>query len=188
MEITDFKDFYIDLNGDVKATVESNVAKFLTTKDKLNSEYQLTNIFTELHDKVSAINTEFELDLEKVLRQYSLKTDIDGNINGIKVYYDYNNVDGEINYVLMGYDITSTSIDVDYYFLAPIEAVKSFIESNKLVYEIKSYETHKPFLYSVKKNEMGEIINFKTYYALNENVRFYDQNVIPALKQTLKFL
>ena len=188
MEITDFKDFYIDLNGDVKATVEANVAKFLTTKDKLNSEYLLANLFIELRDKVSDINAQFELDSDKVLRQYSLKTDIDGNVNGIKVYYDYNNIDGDINYVLMGYDITSTKIDVDYYFLAPVDAVKAFIETNNLVYEIKSYDTHQPFLYSVKKNESGDIINFKTYYALNDNVRFYDQNVIPALKQTLKFL
>ena len=44
MEITDFKDFYIDLNGDVKATVESNVAKFLTTKDKLKYRLSIPNL------------------------------------------------------------------------------------------------------------------------------------------------
>jgi hypothetical protein len=187
MEITDFKDFYIDINGDVKATVDANVAKFLTTTDKLNSEYLQANTLDELRDKISEINTEFVLDETKALRQYSIKTDIDGNLIGIKVYYDYNKTDGDINYVLMGYDITSTNIDVDHYFVAPIEAVNALIESNKLVYEIKNYETHQPFLHSIKKNESGQIINFKTYYALNENIRVYNQSIIPALKQTLKF-
>jgi hypothetical protein len=188
MEITDFKDFYIDLNGDVKASINDNgIAKFLTTNSKSNSQYFVANNFNELKERIHDVNLMFELQNKNLLKQYAIKTDVNGNVTGIKVYGDYENTQNGLNFILIGYDITPLGYENEFYFIAEIDVVKEFIIKNTLVYEIKEYETHKPFLFSIKKNEQGDIINFKTYYALNENVILYSKGIIPNLKQNLKF-
>lgn len=189
MEITDFKDFYIDLNGDVKASIDDNrVAKFLTTSDKPNSQYFVAENFNELQNRVHEVNAMFDLSDKNLLRQYSIKTDNIGNVTGIKVYGDYDSNQDGFNYILIGYDITSLGYETDFYFIASVEDVNKFIQKNSLVYGIKKFESHQPFLYSIKKNENGEITNFKTYYAINENVTLYTNGIVPSLKQNLKFV
>lgn len=192
MELTDFKDFYIDLNGDVKVSSNknNNVAKFLTTTDKPSSEYLIADTIEQLKNEVGNINLMFDFSDKNLFKQYSIKTDGSGNIVGIKVYGDYNkNVDG-LNYILIGYDINSLGYDEDLYFMASIENVKSFIEKNSLVYEIKKFDTHLPYLYSVKKNAKGEVVNFKTYYSVIDNVKIYTSQFVPSIelmKQNFKF-
>ncbi len=188
MEITDFKDFYIDLNGDVKASINDNsVARFLTTTDKSNSQYFVANNFNELEERVHEVNAMFDLSDKNLLKQYSVKTDVNGNVTGIKVYADHDSNQDGFDYLLIGYDITSLGYETDFYFMASVNDVIEFIKKNSLVYEIKQFETHQPFLFSVKKNEIGEITNFKTYYAINENVILYTKGIVPNVKQNLKF-
>jgi hypothetical protein len=129
----------------------------------------------------------FDLSDKNLLKQYSIKTDINGNVVGIKVYGDYDNNEDGFDYVLIGYDINSLGYETDSYFMASGDAVNNFIKKNSLVYEVKQFETHKPFLFSIKKNENNEITNFKTYYAVNENVILYTKGVVPNIKQNLKF-
>jgi hypothetical protein len=188
MEITDFKDFYIDLNGDVKASISDNsVARFLTTTDKPNSQYFVADNFNELQERVHEVNAMFDLSDKNLLKQYSVKTDVNGNVIGIKLYGDHDSNQDGFDYILIGYDITSLGYETDFYFMASVGDVNNFIKKKSLVYEIKQFETHEPFLFSVKKNENGEITNFKTYYAIKENVILYTKGIVPNLKQTLKF-
>lgn len=188
MDITDFKDFYVDLNGDVKATLDSSSkAKFLTTMDKLDSEYLIAPNFDVLRNKVISINPSFDLSKDMLLKQYSVKTNKESDVKGIKVYYDHNKKEGDFNYTLIGYDITNSDYVIDYYFTAPISAVNEFIENEGLVYEIKTFKTHSPFLYSIKRNVKNELINFKTYYVLNDFVDIYIENIIRHIKSYLKF-
>jgi hypothetical protein len=188
MEIKDLKDFYIDLDGDVKATNgNSNIAMFVTDTNKLNSEYIIANDLDEIKELLSEINPLFELDIE-IFKQYSIKRDKNGNTIGIKIYVDNNDQVDNLNMLLTGYDITSDSVTRDYYFTASTDAVNEFIEKNKLVYEIKEYETHKHFLHSVKYDINNKIINFKTYYIVNENSVYYTNEMIPHLKKVLRFV
>jgi hypothetical protein len=188
MEITDFKDFYIDLNGDVKASINDNsVAKFLTTTEKLNSQYFVAETFNELQERVHDVNAMFDLSDKNLLKQYSIKTDNNGDNIGIKVYGDHDGNQDGFNFILIGYDINSLGYEIDFYFMGSVDNVNEFIKKNSLVYEIKQFETHEPFLFSVKKNENGEITNFKTYYVIKENVMLYTKGIVPNLKQTLKF-
>jgi hypothetical protein len=188
MNIIDYKDFYIDLNGDVKASVDNKFAKFLTTSDKLDSQYLVANNLDELWNCVKSVNTMFQVDDKNLLRQYSLKRDNNGNLVGVKLYstQDQHQINS-INYILVGYDINSVSYDMDYYFTATIEEALDFIKKNSLVYEIKEFETHKPFLFSLKTTLTGQIINFKTYYTLNENVAIYKSDIVDNIKKVLKF-
>ena len=87
----------------------------------------------------------------------------------------------------MGLDITKNNIDKDYYFLSDIHSVNNFISKHNLNYEIKEFETHEPILYSVKYNVKNEIINFKTYYIINENSSKYDKKNYTLIKSILKF-
>jgi hypothetical protein len=192
MEITDFKDFYIDLNGDVKASInnDNSVAKFLTTTDKPNSQYLVADNIEQLKDEIANINSMFDISDKKIFKQYSIKTDNSGNVVGIKVYGDYSKNTGGFDYILIGYDINSLAHEEDLYFMGSIESVNNFIEENSLVYEIKKFDSHLPYLYSVKRNEKGEIINFKTYYSIIDNVKIYTSQIIPSIeliKQSLKF-
>jgi hypothetical protein len=193
MEITDFKDFYIDLDGDVKASTndENSVAKFLTTTEKLSSQYFVAETIEELKEKIQDINYMFDVSDKNLLKQYSIKSDNNGNVVGVKVYGDYSEKNDELEYILIGYDINSLGYEKDFYFMGSVDAVNRFIKKNSLVYEIKKFDTHLPYLYSVKKNENGEIINFKTYYSVIDNVQIYTNKIVPTIsliKQTLKFV
>jgi hypothetical protein len=185
MELHNFKDFYIDLNGDVKAN-NGEVAEFITETNKLNSKYIKTESIDEIKKNLSNINPNFELDVD-ILKQYSLKYNTNEELCGIKLYVDYSdNLDG-LDMVLMGLDITKNNIDKDYYFLSDIHSVNNFISKHNLNYEIKEFETHQPVLYSVKYNVKNEIINFKTYYVINENSSKYDKKNCLLIKSILKF-
>ena len=70
MELHNFKDFYIDLNGDVK-TNNGEAAEFITETNKLNSKYIKTESIDEIKKNLSIINPNFELDVD-ILKQYSL--------------------------------------------------------------------------------------------------------------------
>ena len=188
MEITDFKDFYIDLNGDVKAsTGDNNFAKFLTTTEKLNSQYYLIDNIDDLQSRVQDINAMFNILDKPVFKQYAIKTDEHENIVGIKIYADYLNNDDNLNFVIIGYDITSLGFDVDYYFTGSVTAVNDLIKKYNLTYEIKEFETHAPFLFSIKKDNEDNVINFKTYYGLKENISFYSESMIPGIKNAFLF-
>lgn len=186
MEITDFKDFYIDLDGDVKASFDSRkLAKFITTKEKADSEYFFAESFNHLQKRIHEINSMFDPTDKKLLTQFALKMDANGNVVGIKVYGDYQKNENGLEYVLIGYDINSIGFDVEYYFMGSQEHVNQFIQENSLNYDIKNFETHTPFLYSVKKNESGDIINFKSYYAINSDVRLYTNTLAKSIKKIL---
>ena len=188
MEIKDFKDFYIDLDGDVKATSkDSKVAIFVTDTNKPNSEYIMANNIDEIKEAVSKINPEFNLDID-IFKQYSIKFDKDNNIVGVKVWADNNDVVDNLNMLLTGYDITENGVTRDYYFTATLDDVNNFIEKNKLVYEVKEYDTHKHFLHSVKYDVDNNIINFKTYYIISEHAIYYTNELVPHLKKILRFV
>lgn len=188
MEITDFKDFYVDLNGDVKASIgDTKHAKFLTTEEKFNSEYFFANSFEELQNEVYNVNTMFDISDKMVFKQYAIKTDSNGNVMGIKIYCDYLNNSGGLNFILVGYDITSVGVETEYYFIGNINTVNKFIIDNKLNYEIKDFETHSPFLFSVKRDEANKISNFKTYYTLKDTVNLISYDIIAKMKESMKF-
>lgn len=188
MEIKDLKDFYIDLDGDVKTTSgNSNIAMFVTDTNKPNSEYIVADNIDQIKGQLNKINPLFDLDIE-IFKQYSIKTDKDGNIIGIKIYADNTDHVDNLNMILTGYDIRANEVTRDYYFTAPIEAVNQFIEKHKLSYVIQEYDTHKHFLYSVKYDNTNNVINFKTYYIINENEIYYTNDMIPHLKKVLRFL
>ncbi len=188
MEITDFKDFYIDLNGDVKASTGDKKAIFLTTSEKFNSQYLITNDINELQSKIHDVNATFDVKDKPVFKQYSIKTDQNDNVVGIKIYADYNDNQDGLKFILIGYDITSLGVEVDYYFLGNVDLVTELIKKHNLIYEIKTFDTHAPFLFSIKKDENGNVINFKTYYGLKTEMHFYSEEFIPTLKNTLRFI
>jgi len=188
MEIKDLKDFYIDLNGDIKATIgDKKEAKFITTSDKLNSQYLIAKDVSEIKHLLDQLNPDFILNFE-VFTQYSIKRDNDNNIVGVKIYADNNDVKEGLNMILTGYDITNDGVVVDYYFISDLSSINNFISKNNLIYEIKEFETHKHFLYSVKYNSNNTIVNFKTYYVNNEMSSYYTLDMVPNLKKVLKFI
>ena len=188
MEITDLKDFYIDLDGDVKASSNnSKTAMFVTDTDKPNSEYIIANSIDEIKELLNEINPLFELDVE-IFRQYSVKRDKNGNTIGIKIYADNTDRLDDLDMVLTGFDITANQVIRDYYFTGDINAINAFIEKNKLTYEVKEYDTHKHFLYSVKYDTNNNIVNFKTYYIVNEHAIYYTNEMVPHLKKILRFV
>ena len=188
MEIKDLKDSYIDLDGDVKATSNnSKIAVFVTDTDKPMSEYRIADKINEIKELLNELNPLFELDIE-IYKQYSIKKDKDNNIVGIKVYTNNEDSTDGLNMVLTGYDITVNSVIRDYYFIASIDAVNNFISKHNLNYEVKQYDTHKPFLYSVKYDKDNKIVNFKTYYIINEHAIYYTSEMVPHLKKVLKFV
>lgn len=188
MEIKDLKDFYIDLNGDIKATIgDKKEAKFITTTDKLSSEYLIAKDISEIKHLLDQINPDFVLDFE-VFTQYSIKRDKDNDIVGIKIYADNNNVKEDLKMIITGYDITSDSVAKDYYFISDLNHINNFISKNNLAYEIKEFETHEHFLYSVKYDSNNTIVNFKTYYVNKDVSSYYTIDMIPHLKKLLKFI
>ena len=84
----------------------------------------------------------------------------------------------------MGVDITSDKIEKDYYF---IDNVDSFLNNNNINYVIRDFETHKQILYSVKYNENNEVVNFKTYYVLNDVINYHSKEIYTLMKCSLKF-
>ena len=188
MEIKDLKDFYIDLDGDVKTTNgNSNIAMFVTDTNKPNSEYIVADNINQIKEKLNEVNPLFDLDIE-VFKQYSIKNDKDGNIVGVKIYADNTDRVDNLNMILTGYDIRVNEVTRDYYFTASIDAVNEFIQKHKLNYVIQEYDTHKHFLYSVKYDNSNNVINFKTYYIVNENAIYYTSEMIPHLKKVLRFV
>jgi hypothetical protein len=182
MDIKNLNDFYIDLNGDIKSS-NGEKAEFLTTKDKLNSKYIKTEDINEIKEHLFKVNPNFKLDFE-VLKQYSLKYDSNDNLIGVKLYVDYDGKLDNLNVILMGVDITSDKIEKDYYF---IDNADSFLNNNNINYVIRDFETHKQILYSVKYNENNEVINFKTYYAINDAINYHSKEIYTLMKSSLKF-
>jgi len=187
MEIKDLKDFYIDLNGDIKATIGNKEAKFITTNDKLDSEYVIANDISEIKYLLDQLNPDFELNFE-IFKQYSIKRDQHNEITGVKLYADNSDVKNGLNMILTGYDITSDAVFKDYYFIGDLVLVNEFIKTNELIYEVKEFETHKHFLYAVKYDLNNKIVNFKTYYVNNESLVYHSTEMIPYMKKVLKFI
>ncbi len=187
MEIKDLKDFYIDLNGDIKATMDNtNSSVFLTETNKSNSEYFIADNIDQIKNAIKKINPNFILDFD-VYKQYSVKYDRNSDVTGIKIWSDNNDIVDDLKMVLTGYDITEDNVLRDFYFVAPINIINNFIKKNKLVYEVKEFDTHKHFLYSVKYDEDNTIKNFKSYYIKNDLAIYYTTDMIPQLKKTLSF-
>jgi hypothetical protein len=188
MEIKNLKDFYIDLDGDVKTTNgNSNIAMFVTETNKPNSSYIVADNISEIKNQLNEINPLFDLDIE-IFKQYSIKNDKDGNMVSIKIYADNADLVDNLNMILIGYDITANDVTRDYYFTASTEAVNAFIQKHNINYVIQEYDTHKHFLHSVKYDKSNNVINFKTYYIVNENAIYYTNEMIPHLKKSLRFI
>lgn len=191
MDLNNYKDFYIDLDGDIKASVNTNetTAKFITTNTKPNSDYVIAKTIDELLTQIKKFDPNFNNKELELFKQYAIKTDSNGTPIGIKIYANYNpSIITTFNYIILGYDINHNGIlGIDFYFTAPINDVKIFIKQTPLNYDIKEFETHKPILYSIKRNLDGELINFKTYYFSNDQVNLFTNNIIMELKKNLMF-
>ena len=185
MDIKNLNDFYIDLNGDIKSG-NGEKAEFLTTKDKLNSKYIKAEDINEIKEHLFKINPNFVLDFE-VLRQYSLKYDSNNNLVGIKLYVDNNFKLDNLEINLIGFDITSDKVEKDYYFIDNIDNLNLILNNNNINYIIHNFETHKQILYSVKYNENNNVINFKTYYVINDSVNYHTKEIYTLMKSSLKF-
>ena len=129
----------------------------------------------------------FKIDKDKVFKQYSLKKDNQDNLKSVKLYYDFNLVKDNITTIAIGYDINGSGVRTEYYFIGLLNDAKNFIKENKINYEIKIFETHEPFLYSFVKSDNGDFLNFKVYYLLKENIRYYNSSLIQIIKKMLKF-
>jgi hypothetical protein len=128
MEIIDYNDFYIDLDGDIKVSFSENVAKFITNvskNDKLNSEYFLAKNPNEILDKVKSINPSVDYDSVGLFKQYSLKFDNNNELKSIKIYYDYNWLADSLTYLLLGYNVSENNIESEFYFTGEIRLLKT---------------------------------------------------------------
>ena len=193
MEIKDLKDFYIDLDGDIKASADMMTATFVTDTEKLNSKYIIADNLDQIKDDLKKVRPEFNLDIE-IFKQYAIKTDKNGNIRGIKLFVDYHEVGEGTNILLKGIEFIGDKIFTDYYFTGTKEAVAKLIEDNKLVYKVMDYETHSPILYAIKyempipgKETANGVVNFKTYYVKNEMANMYNNEIASFAKENLRF-
>jgi exo-beta-1,3-glucanase (GH17 family) len=187
MEVKDLKDFYIDLDGDIKASAgDAKTAVFITNSDKPSSQYVMAENIDQIKSAIKQINSDYDLDFE-IYKQYSVKCDKDGNVVSIKIWSDSNNRINDLDTVLVGHEISYDNVVRDYYFTGSIESVNTLIQSSDLNYEIKEFDTHKHFLYSIKYDISNNILNFKTYYILNEHAMYYTNEMIPHLKKILTF-
>lgn len=186
MTIQDFKDFYIDLDGDVKASTGDHLATFVTDTDKLNSKYLMAESVDEIKEQLKKVNPDFALDID-VFKQYSVKTDKAGDLKGIKLYMDFDNENDGIHYLILGLDISADGVQKDYYFTADRDTVNRKIAEKALKYEVQDYDTHTPVLYSIKMDKDDQVINFKTYYVTKDMAMFYNESIASVLKQFLKF-
>jgi hypothetical protein len=194
MEINDLQDFYIDLDGDIKATVSDTTALFITKTNKLNSEYKVALDINEIKDAINKINPRFNVDI-KPFRLYSLKHDVNGSLKSVKVFVDYTEHitdGGEI--ILKGIEFIDNKIYSDHYFIATPETVDKIIKENNLNYKVEKYDTHQPILYSIKyqlcvsdEDCVEGAMNFKTYYVKTEGAPLYNRDFANHLKEILKF-
>ena len=188
MEIKDLNDFYIDLDGDIKASNKTHDrAVFVTNTDKPDSEYIIAKSVDEIKEALNEVNPTFELDIE-IFKQYSIKRDKDNNVISVKIFADNTDKIDNLDVVLVGYEISPTNVIRDYYFIGNISDVNNFIRKNQINYIVQEYETHKHFLYSIKYDQSNKIINFKTYYIVNQNIMYYTGEMIPHIKKSLRFI
>jgi len=194
MEINELNDFYIDLDGDIKASVTDKTANFITETDKLNSEYIIAQNLDEIKSAVKEINPGFNVDIEPY-KQYSVKRDANGKIRAVKIFMDHTeHIANNGDIILKGVEFVDNKIYSDYYFLATREIVDDLIKSNNLNYRVMEYDTHEPILYAIKYQlcipgeECAEgVVNFKTYYVKKENAPLYNREFANHLKESLKF-
>lgn len=187
MNLTDLKDFYIDLNGDVKAGTDDHNAKFITDTDKLNSEYKLAETEEDIMTQARSILPSYQKTFPNILRQYAVKTDKDGTVKGIKVYAGVIIPAGDLTTVVIGDDISSNGIEKDYYYSGSVDAMKALIQQRGFAYEIQTVENHTPVLCSIKLSVNNEIINFKVYYVTNDRANLFDIGTAKYLSETLSF-
>ena len=188
MEVKDLKDFYIDLDGDIKASsTDSKKAMFITNTDKPNSQYIIADNIDQIKVAINKINPDFNLDFG-VYRQYSVKTDNDGNVVSIKVWSDGDNKVNDLDVILIGHEISYDEVSRDYYFTGSSDSINNLTQSLNLNYTLREFETHKHFLYSIKYDTSNKVLNFKAYYILNEHAMYYSNEMVPHLKKILRFI
>lgn len=186
-KVSELKDFYIDLDGDIKAATGEFVCTFVTETNKLDSKYVFAQTMDEIKDAVKLVNPSFVLDIN-VFKQYSVKTNKQGEIKAIKVFTDYADAHDGLDMILMGIELNGKTITKDFYFFANEVDVNKFIQDNNLVYQVMKYDTHTAVLYSVKYDmDTNNVINFKTYYVPNETAVLYTKGITVALKESLRF-
>ena len=61
MDISNYKDYYIDIDGDIKISELNNSSElkkssFITNTNKLNSEYCIAKSIDEIEDVVGSVN------------------------------------------------------------------------------------------------------------------------------------
>jgi hypothetical protein len=194
MEIKELHDFYIDLDGDIKATINDTTASFITETNKLNSEYIIAANLDDIKNIVREINPGFNVDITP-LKQYSVKRDADGVLKAVKIFMDHTEVTTNgSDIILKGVEFVGNKIYSDYYFLATPETVAKLIKDNNFSYRVTEYDTHEPILYSIKYQlcVSGEdcaegAVNFKTYYVKKEAAPMYNRDFAKHLKESLKF-
>ena len=142
------------------------------------------NVDAPMQQGVEVQPTEEPQQTEQIKDMQILK---DGNVVSIKIWSDSNNRINDLDTVLVGHEISYDNVVRDYYFTGSIESVNTLIQSSDLNYEIKEFDTHKHFLYSIKYDISNNILNFKTYYILNEHAMYYTNEMIPHLKKILTF-
>ena len=185
--ITDYKDFYIDLDGDVKATINNGESVFITETDKLNSKYFIAETKEEITNLLSKINPSFVIDIP-ILKQYSLKYDKNNNLKSIKVWVNIVEVSEGYEVIAGAFEIMKDKIIKETFFIASKEQIENYIEKNKLYYRIFEFETHIPILYSIKYDINTNNCNqFKTYYVRNEVKDYYTLQIANFIKNSLTF-
>jgi hypothetical protein len=188
MEIGKLNDFYIDLDGDIKASLTDTRAAFITETTKHYSEYIIAQNLNEIINKVNNLNNSINIDI-KVLKQYSVKRDKDDVLKSIKIFIDHAEpLSDGAEIILKGLEFINGETLIDSYFLATREAVENIINKNNINYKIMEYDTHEPVLYAItNKSNSGELVNFKTYYVKKGAAPLYNKDFIDHLKAVLTF-
>ena len=71
MEVKDLKDFYIDLDGDIKASAgDAKTAVFITNSDKPSSQYVMAENIDQIKSAIKQINSDYDLDFEILKIEY----------------------------------------------------------------------------------------------------------------------
>ena len=189
MDIKYLKDFYIDQDGDIKASYEFE-GIFVTDTKKLNSKYLLAETINEIEDAINKIAPPYGFVNIPVFRQYAIKTNKEGEVKSIKIYIDSNKTIDDINVLLEGIEFSHNSLMNEFYFVTHKEKFNNFLIKHNLSYKLMEYDTHTPILYSIRYSydtDIKEISNIKVYYVRNEDAFQYTNDFIQFLKNMFKF-
>ena len=191
MDIKDYKDFYIDQDGDIKVSNGlGSEASFITNTNKLNSRYLVANTVDEITKAIKEVAPTYGFFNLPIFKQYSIKTNKNGGIESVKMYIDSNRKIGDIQVLLEGLEFYNNNLITDLYFVSTKEEFINLLKEYNISYQIKEFETYVPILYAIRysfDSDTRIISNFKVYYVRKELAYQYTNDFIRFYKDNLRF-